>query len=46
MKRKSLRAKIRTTPKACKGKKGGCYWEGEPEGIVKVTIKNKLRLAA
>lgn len=27
---------------ACKGKKGGCYWEGEPEGI---TV-HELRLAA
>ena len=22
----------------CKGKKGGCYWEGEPEGITKLRI--------
>ena len=27
---------------ACKGKKGGCYWEGEPEGIT----THELRLAA
>lgn len=23
---------------ACKGKKGGCYWEGEPEGLTKLRI--------
>lgn len=23
---------------ACKGKKGGCYWEGEPEGVTKLRI--------
>lgn len=22
----------------CKGKKGGCYWEGEPELITKLRI--------
>ena len=22
----------------CKGKKGGCYWEGEPQGITKLRI--------
>lgn len=24
--------------KACKGKKGGCYWDGEPIGIHKLKI--------
>lgn len=36
MKKKKTRRKAVIIPiTACKGKKGGCLWEGEPEGITK-----------
>lgn len=39
MKKKKDTKQVKVVPiTACKGKKGGCYWEGEPEGITKLKI--------
>lgn len=36
--KKKKKPKYQLTIRSCKGKKGGCYWEGEPEGITKLRI--------
>ena len=37
-KKKKKKPYSHLTITSCKGKKGGCYWEGEPEGITKLKI--------